>query len=273
MFYIFAFPNINPIAFTIGPIFSLGPINIYWYSLSYIFGILLGNCYANILVKKFPIGLTQRHIESFMNWIIIGIIIGGRLGYIFFYDSERYLNNPVEIVQIYKGGMSFHGGLIGLAISVFFFTRKYFIPFLAITDIIATVAPIGIFLGRIANFINGELYGRITNVKWAIIFPNSDQLPRHPSQIYEAVLEGLLLLLVMTFFTFKVHTLSKRGLNSGIFLCFYAIFRMISENYREPDFYIEFLIVNITLGQLLCVPMLIAGIFLLLKAHGSRKIY
>lgn len=251
------FPDINPI------ILSIGPLAISWYSLAYICGILFGWFYATKLVLIHPIGINKKHIEDFIGWIIIAIIIGGRIGYIFFYNSEKYLLCPVEILKIYKGGMSFHGGISAVTLTSYLFCRKNNLRFLSITDILSIVSPIGILLGRLANFINAELYGRPTNVPWAIIFPYSDGLLRHPSQLYEAFLEGAVLLLIMMYSVYNCKSLINPGKTSGIFLIFYAIFRTFVEFFREPDVKIGFIMKYFTLGQLLCVPMFVIGVYLL----------
>lgn len=251
------FPNINPV------IFSVGPFSISWYSLSYVFGVLLGWYYANKLIVLYPIGITKKHTEDFISWAIIAIIIGGRLGHVLFYDPAKYLANPIEIIKTYEGGMSFHGGIFGLGIAAYLYCRKNHIIFLSFSDILAIVAPIGLFLGRIANFINAELYGRPANVPWSVIFPYSDGLPRHPSQLYEALLEGLVLFCIMLIFTYKSKSLQKPGKMSGIFLIFYGIFRVSVEFFKEPDIKIGFIFKYFTLGQILCIPMILLGVYLL----------
>ena len=251
------FPNINPV------IFSVGSLAVSWYSLSYIVGILLGWYYANKLILLYPIGISRQHTEDFISWAIIAIIIGGRLGHVLFYDPEKYLSNPIEILKTYEGGMSFHGGIFGVGVAAYLYCRKNHIIFLSFSDILAIVAPIGLFLGRIANFINAELYGRPANVPWSVIFPYSDGLPRHPSQLYEALLEGLVLFCIMLIFTYKSKSLQKPGKMSGIFLIFYGIFRVSVEFFKEPDIKIGFIFKYFTLGQILCIPMILLGVYLL----------
>jgi phosphatidylglycerol:prolipoprotein diacylglycerol transferase len=250
------FPNINPV------IFSVGPLAISWYSLSYIVGILLGWYYANKLILLYPIGISRQHTEDFISWAIIAIIIGGRLGHVLFYDPEKYLSNPIEILKTYEGGMSFHGGIFGVGVAAYLYCKKNQIRFLSFSDVLAIVAPIGLFLGRIANFINAELYGRQTNVPWAVIFPHSDGFPRHPSQLYEALLEGLFLFWIMLYFTYKSKFLQNPGRMSGIFLIFYGSFRVLVEFFREPDVKIGFIFKYFTLGQILCIPMILLGAYL-----------
>jgi len=266
--FVIPFPNINPV------IFSFGKLSINFYSLSYVVSILLAWFYANQIIKKFPdIKITKKNIEDFVNIAIIGIIIGGRLVYCLFYDPSKYLSNPIEILKTYEGGMSFHGGLIGLGFSSYLFSRKYKINFLTLADILSMTAPIGLFLGRIANFINGELYGRITDVPWSVIFPNSDMLPRHPSQLYEAFFEGMIIFLVLFYLVFRYQILKFYGLTLGLFLTFYSTSRIIIEIFREPDIHIGFIFDRLTMGQILSLPMLLIGIYLVCLAslRASRK--
>jgi phosphatidylglycerol:prolipoprotein diacylglycerol transferase len=252
-----AFPNIDPV------IFSVGPLAVRWYSLAYIGGILFGWYYARRLAILFSRHITAKHLEDFVTWSIIGIVAGGRLGYVIFYNPVKYLLQPVDIIKTLDGGMSFHGGIIGLILATYFFSRKHKIPFLEFTDLLAAVCGLGLFFGRIANFINAELWGRITDVPWAVIFPGSDNMPRHPSQLYEALGEGLLLFIVINYLIFRYKTLLRPGLTSGIFLVIYAICRMIAENFREPDIHLGFIYANVTMGQLLCLPMLLLGLYLM----------
>lgn len=255
------FPNIDPI------IFSIGPLAISWYSLSYVVGILLGWFYANKIIEKFKSQITKKNLEDFITYAVIGIIVGGRLGFVLLYNPSRYFSNPIDILKTYEGGMSFHGGALGVIIAAYLFCRKYKINFLSLTDIIAPVVPIGLFLGRIANFINGELYGRITNSSFGMIFPNSDLMPRHPSQLYEAFFEGLILFCILAYSVFKRGTLKKQGLNSGLYLIFYSLFRIIVEMFREPDVQIGFILDSLTMGQILSVPMLLLGSYLICQSN------
>lgn len=251
------FPNINPI------IISFGPLAISWYSLSYVVGIVLGWFYIIKLIEKKYTTLEKQHIDDFITCVIIGIIVGGRLGYVIFYDPVKYFSNPIEILKTYEGGMSFHGGIIGFVVASIIFTKKNHIKYFTLVDAAAAATPIALFLGRIANFINAELYGRITDVPWAFIFPGSDGLPRHPSQLYEAALEGIVLFFILYFAITKYQGLKKPGFISGLFLIFYSGFRLIIENFREPDAHIGFHAEFITRGQLLCIPMLIIGIIII----------
>ena len=254
-----ALQHINPI------IISFGSLAITWYSLSYVVGILLGWLLANKIVERYQLGISKKNLEDFVAWAIIGVVVGGRIGYILFYDPIKYILDPIRILKTYEGGMSFHGGITGLCVAAYFFSRKYKIKFLTLTDILAIVAPIGLFLGRLANFINGELYGRITDAPWGVIFPGSDMRLRHPSQLYEAFLEGIVLFLILIFIVFKYKSLKIPSLTSGIFLIIYSVFRIMIETFREPDIHIGFLYKNLTMGQLLSLPMLIVGSYLLIR--------
>jgi len=257
------FPNINPI------IISFGPLAVSWYSLSYVVGIILGWFYILKLIEKNYTSLKKQHIDDFITWIIIGIIIGGRLGYVLFYDPVKYLSKPIEILKTYEGGLSFHGGILGFVIAAIIFTRKNNIKYFTLVDATAAATPIALFLGRIANFINGELYGRVTDVSWSFIFPRSDGLPRHPSQLYEAALEGFVLFFILYFCVTKYNALKRPGLISGLFLILYSSFRLIIENFREPDSHIGFHADFITRGQLLCIPMLIIGIIIIKYSRSN----
>ncbi len=244
--------NFDPVALEI---FSL---EIRWYSLAYIFGILVGW----ILAKKLFIQniKIKKNFDDFLTYIIIGIIFGGRLGYIFIYNLNYYLNNPLDIFKIWQGGMSFHGGLIGIILASIIFAKKNNQNAFLYLDIVALVAPIGIFFGRIANFINSELYGTITNVPWAVIFIQIDNFPRHPSQLYEALLEGIFLFLLLIYF--KNKFLNKPGVISALFLIFYSIFRFFVEFYREPDEQLGYIFFNLSMGQVISLIFLLSGILL-----------
>lgn len=258
------FPDINPV------IIAFGPLAITWYSLSYVTGILLGWYYCLKIVRRFNTTITPQNVDDFVAWVIIGIIVGGRLGYVIFYDPVKYFANPVDILKTYMGGMSFHGGVLGFAISSYIYCYKNSINYIRFCDLCAIVAPIGLFLGRLANFINGELYGNPTDVAWAVVFPYTDGQPRHPSQLYEAGLEGVALFLMMVIATYKYNAISKPGRLSGLFLLFYAIFRLFIELFRKPDNQIGYIAGYFTMGQLLSTPMIILGIYLLLKSRNAN---
>ena len=260
--------NLDPI------IINFGFLEIRWYSLAYIFGIFLGFYYAKYLIKKFwyKENINVQVLDNFLIYLILGIILGGRLGYILFYNFNYYYQNPLEILFLWRGGMSFHGGVIGVLIASLIFAKKNNVKILVLTDIVVCATPIGIFLGRIANFINGELYGKKTFSDYGVIFPKIDMEPRHPSQLYEAILEGLIL-----FFLLNIILKFKKKLFNGelscYFLIFYSIFRIISELFREPDKHIGYIIFNISLGTIISFSFLIFGIiaFKLIKNESFRK--
>ena len=253
--------NFDPVAIQI---FSL---EIRWYSLAYIAGILLGW----ILIKKIFIEEDElkNKFDDYMSYIILGIIIGGRLGYIFFYNFSYYLNNLIEIPKIWQGGMSFHGGLIGVIIVSIFFAKKNNHNTFKYLDAISIVAPIGIFFGRIANFINSELYGIESDLPWAVKFVQIDNLYRHPSQLYEAFFEGIILFIILLYFR-KKGLMKIPGFISGLFLIFYSIFRFIIEFFRVPDEQIGYLFYNISMGQIISFLFLLIGIFIIIKKYEAQ---
>ncbi len=248
------FPMIDPV------LIEIGPFAIRWYALAYIFGIFGGIFYMKYLNKASSAIMTPKQLDDFLIWVLFGVIIGGRLGYVIFYNPIFYINNPYEIIMTWKGGMSFHGGLIGVSLVIILYSYKLQINKWFLSDLVSCAVPIGIFLGRTANFINGELYGRIAlNIKWAIVFPNAGPLPRHPSQLYEAALEGVLLFLIMYFFWRNKKIRNNHGLLTGIFCILYALFRSFCEYFREPDAHLGFLFYQITMGQLLSILLLLFG--------------
>ncbi len=255
------FPNIDPIAF------AFGPFQIHWYALAYLTGFLGGWGYATWLLKHWGAAspLKKDVPEDLLPWAIAGVILGGRLVYTLVYNPVLYFNNPGDIFAIWQGGMSFHGGLLGVLAAIFLYGRKHKYTFLSLTDLAAAVTPIGLFFGRLANFVNGELYGRVTDAPWGIVFPGGGPLPRHPSQLYEALLEGLVLFVVLMVLARRKDAWTKEGLLSGTFLIGYALSRIVVEMVREPDVQIGFLPGGITMGQLLCVPMIVAGIWILAR--------
>jgi phosphatidylglycerol:prolipoprotein diacylglycerol transferase len=254
------FPDFDPIAV------SIGPVAIRWYALAYMAGFLLGWRYCLKLAQQIPNAPAPQLYDDFLTWAIIGVILGGRLGYVIFYNGTEYLNHPLEALQIWHGGMSFHGGMLGVITASFLFTRKHKKGFFEFTDILACVTPIGLGLGRLANFVNGELFGRVTDVPWGVVFPRGGDLPRHPSQLYEASLEGIVLFLILFFIARQKNLATKHGLLSGVFLTFYGLFRFGVEFLREPDAQLGFLFAGATMGQLLCVPMIAYGLFLIARA-------
>tara|TARA_A100001015_G_scaffold235129_1_gene266830 strand:+ start:565 stop:1347 length:783 start_codon:yes stop_codon:yes gene_type:complete len=254
--------NFDPVAFQI---FSL---EIRWYSLSYIIGILFGWLVSK---KIFILDLSLKEkFDDFITYIILGIIVGGRLGYVFFYNFDHYSNNLLEIFKIWQGGMSFHGGVIGVTIVSILFAKKNHQSAFSYLDIISLVAPIGIFFGRIANFINSELYGTETSLPWAVKFINVDNLYRHPSQLYEAIFEGLILFLILIYYRNRGF-LKIPGLISGLFLIFYSIFRFIIEFVRVPDEHLGYVFANLSMGQIISFIFLLIGIYLIVIKYENKK--
>ncbi|MCR5506662.1 MAG: prolipoprotein diacylglyceryl transferase [bacterium] len=249
------FPNISPVAI------SIFGFDLRWYALAYIFGFILAFYYIKYILRHSTNNeLSYIELDDLFTNAILGVILGGRIGYTLFYNFNFYISHPINIIKIWEGGMSFHGGLVGVIVAMFLWCKKNKKSFLHITDSIAMSAPIGLFLGRIANFINGELYGRITSSKFGMIFPYSDGLPRHPSQLYEALTEGLILFLIL-FLIHKIKAVRNRyGTISFAFIGFYGLARISIENFREPDAQIGFLKFGITMGQLLTIPMIIFSI-------------
>lgn len=257
------FPEIDPVAL------SIGPIAIHWYALAYLVGIVIGYLLVQRLNARYKT-LPPVMYDDLMFYIVLGIIIGGRMGYVLFYDPEYYFQNPIEIIKTYKGGMSFHGGLIGVGLACWLLSRKYRCNFLAIVDMLAVVAPIGIFLGRMANFINRELVGRATDLPWGVVFSQLDGVARHPSQLYEAMCEGVVLFVIMLL-AVRRDKLKFHGMIIGIFLSCYGVFRLMLENFREPDAHIGLIASYFTMGQLLSIPMIGLGIFLIFYSKKSCK--
>lgn len=271
--------------FTLGPYnvggMLLGPFALRWYALAYIFGLLLGWRYMVLLIRNEKLWggkqrpATEPQLDDFLFWATLGVILGGRLGYILFYKPDMIWKNPGEMLAIWHGGMSFHGGLIGVALALVWFSRRHKTPLFSLADLVACAAPIGLFFGRLANFVNGELYGRATSVPWAVMFPQPGPFgeiaytePRHPSQLYEAALEGIVLFFILRYFTHNRLVLQKPGLATGIFLAGYGAFRLLVEFVREPDAHMpEALRHYITMGMLLCLPMIALGVWFIQQAR------
>ncbi len=261
------FPMIDPI------ILQVGPLAVRWYGLAYVTGILLGWWYARRLVsndsiwggKPAPFGKID--LDDFLVWAALGIVLGGRVGYILFYDLARYLDNPAEIFAVWRGGMSFHGGALGTLVAMIMFSRSRGFSTLSLMDVIATVSTFGLFFGRIANFINAELWGRVTDVSWGVVFPNGGEIPRHPSQLYEAMLEGLVLFLMLRMLIFAEGKLAKPGFIAGAWIFLYGLSRIIVEFFRQPDAHIGYLAGGwLTMGMMLSIPMLMVGAFVMMRA-------
>jgi len=257
-----AYPHIDPVAL------HLGPLSVRWYALAYIAGLLLGWRYAAYWAKTNAFRPTPEDFENFLTWAVLGVVLGGRLGYVLFYQPRFYFSHPLEILMVWHGGMSFHGGCLGVMAAIAGFSLRHKIKALALGDLVAAAAPIGLFFGRIANFINGELYGRVTDVPWAMVFPNGGPEPRHPSQLYQATLEGLVLFIALYFLVRNDKLRARHGFISGAFLVGYGCARMIGEVFREPDAFLGF-IGPFTMGQLLSVPMILIGLFLMLRAKDN----
>jgi len=252
------FPDFDPVAL------QIGPIAIRWYALAYILGILLAWRYCIRQAQLPPERVTRSQLDDLMFWVTIGIIVGGRLGQVLLWEPSLYLANPLEILMIWKGGMAFHGGLIGVIVAIWLYARSQKLSPFAFSDVIAASTPIGLFLGRIANFVNGELPGRPTDVAWAVIFPRVDMLPRHPSQLYQAALEGILLFLFLHLAGRQLWIRERLGMMTGLFLIGYAIARSIGEIFREPEVSLG-AYSFVTWGQILSVPMFLFGLYLVMR--------
>ena len=285
------YPEIDIVAF------KAGPFQIKWYALAYFFGVVFGWLYARRLVKKLSYPIKIKDLDDFsLSWLILGVVMGGRLGYVLMYDPAYYfVEHPeyvlgqwtdgmsfwdkaadiftiiIEPFAVWKPGMSFHGGVIGVILAILFFSRKRNMPTWALGDIVVMVVPIGLGLGRIGNFINGELWGRVTDVSWAMVFPGAGPLPRHPSQLYEMVLEGILLLIILRVIAARLKGKEMYGVISGAFLFFYGVMRLIVEYFREPDAHLKFLAQDLgfSMGQLLSMPLILGGAYIMYLC--SRK--
>jgi phosphatidylglycerol:prolipoprotein diacylglycerol transferase len=263
MVFAIPFPAIDPV------LFEIGPLVIRWYALAYIAGIVLGWRLARRLVQLRPVAATPEQVDDFVTWITLGIIIGGRLGYVLFYRPGHYLQNPLEILAVWQGGMSFHGGAAGVILAIILFARRHGLDILTLADRTTAVVPIGLFFGRVANFINGELWGRVSDVPWAMVFPHAGPEPRHPSQLYQAGLEGLALFALLMALVSRPAIRARRGFVAGAFLAGYGVARLVGELFREPDAHLGFLFAGVTMGQALSLPMIVVGAWLMLRAKPS----
>ena len=261
----FVQPSIDPI------IFSISFIDIRWYSLAYIFGLIIGLMIIKKLNKVKSSLVSNDYLDNFFIWATVGIIIGGRVGYVVFYQTKLFINNPIYIFEIWNGGMSFHGGLLGLVFSIYIFCRINKIEFFYLSDLVSVAAPIGLFFGRIANFINTELIGRETDFFVSVIYPSIDNIPRHPSQLYEALFEGIILFIILFYYFVNKSNKTNYGSVSAIFLIFYSLFRFFIEFLREPDSQLGLFYNYFTMGQILCIPIFIFGIILMKKNGFKRK--
>lgn len=267
--FVLPFPTVDPV------LIQLGPFAIRWYALAYIAGIFVGWWYAKRLAGDQRLWtpasapLKPLDIDDFVIWAALGIILGGRTGYVLFYDLPRFLENPLEIFAVWNGGMSFHGGFLGTILAMVLFARHRRIPVWCLIDVVAAAVPFGLFFGRLANFINGELFGRATDLPWAMVFPMGGPEPRHPSQLYEAGLEGIAFFLLLRLFTHRFHRLPFPSFISGVFCVGYGSARVFVEFFREPDIQIGYLAGGLTMGMALSIPMILFGIFLMVRA--SRR--
>ena len=250
---------------------DLGFFQLRWYSLAYIAGIIIGWWYLLKLIAKPGAPMARRHADDLVFYATLGILLGGRLGYVLFYKPLEYLNNPIEIVRVWDGGMSFHGGVIGVSLAIMLMARKHKLDWLRIHDYVACTIPFGLFFGRLANFVNGELWGRPGDVPWAMVFPRADELARHPSQLYEAGLEGIGLFLLLWYLFWKTEARLHPGKLVGVFLAGYGVARFTVEFFREPDDHLGLLWFQMSMGQLLTIPMLIGGIWLIVTAKGRYE--
>lgn len=256
--------HIDPVAF------SVGPLAVRWYGLAYVAGFLAAWGLGRLRARRPRSPLDGRGLDDLITWLILGLVAGGRLGYVLFYNLPHYLESPLDALQVWQGGMSFHGGLLGVLAAAWLFARSRSIPFLAVGDFLAPLVPPGLFLGRLANFVNGELWGRATDAPWGVVFPSPQAggVPRHPTQLYEAGLEGLILFAVLWFYS---RTPRPQGRVGGLFLAGYGAARFLVEFVRLPDAQLGYLAWGwLTMGQVLCVPMLAAGLWLLLRPVGER---
>lgn len=253
------YPIIDPI------IFQVGPLAIRWYSLAYIGGLLFAWRYMIHLAAREPQVGRREDIDDFLVWATLGVVLGGRIGYTLFYNFDYYASNPLAALQIWKGGMSFHGGVLGVIVSGLIFVRRRNIPALRFADIVACATPVGLMLGRLANFINGELFGRVSDAPWAMVFPRGGPAPRHPSQLYEAALEGLLLFIVLYLLSRSQAIRNRPGVLTGVFLVGYGLARAFVELFRQPDAHLGTLAAGLTMGQWLSIPMMIGGLYLIIR--------
>jgi phosphatidylglycerol:prolipoprotein diacylglycerol transferase len=254
--------DFNPVAF------ALGPLKIHWYALAYLTGFIGGWAYLRHLIALKSLPITREQLDDLLSYAIAGVLLGGRLGYVLFYNFPYYSAHPLEVFYLWQGGMAFHGGLIGIILALLLFSHRHRLNPFTIGDLVAAAGPIGLFFGRLTNFINGELWGRVSDVPWAMIFPSAPTAePRHPSQLYEAGLEGLFLFTLLWFLASRTDALKKPGRIGGLFLIGYAASRFAIEFVRQPDEQLGFLYAGATMGQLLSIPMALFGLWVLLRSY------
>lgn len=261
------YPHFDPV------MLQIGPLSIRWYAMAYITALVCGWLLVRRLVRKDPIVATKEQVDDFLTWATLGVIFGGRIGYCLFYQPGWYFSHPLQILQVWHGGMSFHGGALGVIIALILFTRKYKLSFLGFSDRVTTVVPLGLGLGRLANFVNGELVGRVAPdwLPWRMIYPDVVGA-RHPSELYEAFLEGFVLFTIMMILAHRKSIREHAGFLSGVFLLGYAIARSFCELFRQPDSFLGFIVGDITMGQILCIPMAIAGSYFIWQSFRLPKL-
>jgi len=255
------FPALDPV------IFQIGPFAVRWYALAYIAGLFAGLWYARRMVTRPPALMTPAQVDDFLLWVLGGVVLGGRLGYVLFYKPGEYLSDPLSILKTWEGGMSFHGGLLGVTLAIILYARHIKVDKWYVADLVACAAPIGLFLGRLANFINGELWGRVApDLAWGMVFPTGGPDPRHPSQLYQAALEGVALFVILHLLARNENVRRHPGILTGAFWIGYGVFRIVGEFFREPDAFLGFLVGGATMGQLLSLPMIAFGAFCIWRA-------
>jgi len=260
-FLVIPYPDIDPV------FFEVGPLAFRWYALSYVLGLVLGWLYVRRMAQEPPSVMTRPQVDDLLLWATLGVVLGGRLGYVLFYKPGFYLDHPLQALAVWQGGMSFHGGLLGVAIAIALFAQGQRLRLLRVADVVAAAAPIGLFFGRMANFINGELWGRPTDVPWAMVFPHAGDVPRHPSQLYEAFLEGIVLLAVIWAARRWWDIARWPGMTAGIFCIGYALARIAVEFVREPDPHLGLLAGIVTMGQILSLPLFAVGVYLVWRSR------
>jgi len=265
MTFVIPFPQIDPV------LIEIGPLAIRWYSLAYIAGLLIGWRLLRGMVGRSPQVSNDEGVDDYLVWATLGVILGGRLGYVLFYNFSFYLDNPLKALAVWQGGMSFHGGLLGVVLATWAFCRKRKVDLWLFADRVACVSPVGLFFGRIANFINGELFGRVTDTPWAMVFPRGGPDPRHPSQLYEAFLEGALLFAVLMWLARGESIRARPGFLTGVFLAGYGTARLIVEFFRQPDAHLGFLGLGATMGQWLSAPLIAVGLYLIFRSESKTN--
>lgn len=261
------FPDFDPV------MLHIGPLSIRWYAMAYITALLVGWLLVRWLVRKEPVVATKIQVDDFLTWATLGVILGGRLGYVIFYQPTYYLTHPLQILQVWHGGMSFHGGALGVILALILFTRHHHLSFLGFSDRVTTVVPLGLGLGRLANFINGELVGRVAPdwLPWRMIYPGVEGA-RHPSELYECLSEGVLLFCIMLCLVHYKSIRERAGFLSGVFLLGYAIARGFCEHFRQPDAFLGYLAFGLTMGQILCIPMALAGMYFIWQSYRLPRL-